>query len=140
MSTIITERKKTEDAGLIKVFSGIFPNSQILPFFILSLIVGNKYRLIDYLLAPTGWTSLGNSNWFIFVILALYAITAIAFWVKEKLLRSDSVLLIPVLTSLLSVCLWIALYVAGKDAYWYNTLLCYGLGMYFALIKASSTP
>lgn len=107
----------------------------VLCFFILSLVVGNKYEPLDYLLAFTGWTSLGNSNWFIFVILALYVITAIAFWVKEKLLRSDSVLLIPALTSLLSVCLWIALYISGKDAYWYNTLLCYGLGMWFALIK-----
>ena len=49
----------------------------VLVFLILDLSLGINYGCRESLLAFTGWTSIGNSNWYIFVILACYAITYI---------------------------------------------------------------
>ena len=48
-------------------------------FLLLSIIICKDLNMINTLLAFTGWTSLGNSNWYIFVILVCYLITWIAF-------------------------------------------------------------
>ena len=43
----------------------------VILYLIISLIIGSNYLWQDYTFAWIGWTSLGNSNWFIFVMLAL---------------------------------------------------------------------
>lgn len=43
------------------------------------LYVGRNMTLSDILLAFTGWTSIGNSNWYVFDTLILYLILFVAF-------------------------------------------------------------
>lgn len=50
----------------------------VLFFLLLSIIINAKYSAIDYITCWIGWGSIGNSNWFIFDILALYSIVYLA--------------------------------------------------------------
>lgn len=86
----------------------------------------------DYVFAWVGWTSLGNSNWFIFTTLALYLITIPSFFLAEKINKRKE-LLITIFVTILSVALWIVLAIF-KESWWYDTLFCYVFGMWFALI------
>lgn len=77
-----------------------------------------------------GWGGFGNSNWYIFAILVLWMISFVVFYV----FRTDKYILQISITTLLTVtaAYLISLY---KQPYWYNTLLCFPLGMSFALYK-----
>ena len=91
--------------------------------------MGRTFSLQKILLALLGWESLGNSNWYIFVMLILYLITWLAFRIlKDK--PAPALLLITVLTV-------ISMYILSlhKTDYWYNTMLCYPAGMWYGLFK-----
>jgi len=76
-----------------------------------------------------GWGSLGNSNWYIFVILCLYAMSYLSFTLfKDEHKKAIN------LTTLLSIVLIIFLE-AHKAKWWYNTILCYPLGLYLSYYK-----
>ena len=53
-------------------------------FLILAATAGKFYNVGHILLSLIGWESVGNSNWYIFVILALYVITYFAFLILKK--------------------------------------------------------
>ena len=92
------------------------------------ILPGSHYPLDRTLLAFTGWTSIGNSNWFVFCTLALYLLTLLAFAVFRKN-RGLAVATVCVLTAGLIVFLALV----KEDYYWYNTLVCYPLGMLWSL-------
>ena len=90
---------------------------------------GHLYPLKNYLFCWTGWESVGNSNWFMFVILALYLIAFAMMWTREGWMALK--VLIP------TVILWIILYFIHMGQYWwYDTLLTFPLGMLFAEVKS----
>ena len=101
----------------------------VILYIIVSFIIGNKYNIITYLLSFVGWASIGNSNWFMFVILGLYLITYISniIFSKNKLIGLIS-------TTLLSFVLIIFLYFFKED-WWYNIILCYPCGMWYSYFK-----
>ena len=101
----------------------------VIIYIIVSLIMGNNYRISSYLLSFIGWTSVGNSNWFMFVILGLYLITYISniTFSKNKLVGLIS-------TTLLSFTLIGFLYFF-KEGWWYNIILCYPCGMWYSYFK-----
>lgn len=109
----------------------------VLCYLILSLALGTTYSASDYLLCWIGWSSLGNSNWFAFVILALYLLTWGTLVATRKLTGKRKHLTVATLLTVFSLGLWVCLHLCGKEAYWYNTLLCYALGIWFALKKES---
>ena len=53
-------------------------------FLICDIILGKHYDLKTVLLAFTGWTSIGNSNWYIFAVIILYFIVLLSFTVFKK--------------------------------------------------------
>lgn len=99
----------------------------------ISLFTGSFYSWQEYAFCWIGWTSIGNSNWFIFTMLALYAITLFAFPIVHKYGKNKGVGL-TIAVSILCVPLWVFLYFT-KENWWYNTLFCYPLGMCFALVQ-----
>lgn len=107
----------------------------VMLYLILSLIIGTKYRTIDYLLAWIGWTSLGNSNWFVFVMLALYVVTWCTFLLIGKRFVEKRNVVLAIGVSAFSCTLWLGLFFSGKQSWWYNTLLCHPFGMWFAVFK-----
>jgi len=106
----------------------------VLCYLLLSLIIGVRYTWADYVFCWTGWTSVGNSNWFIFVAIALYMVTFFAFPIAS-LWKKYKPYMLALAVSVFSLILWVVLYLVGKESYWYNTLLCYAFGMWFALGK-----
>lgn len=104
----------------------------VMLFVIVDLCLGTlkNYSILQVLLSFTGWESVGNSNWYIFAILILYLITYFAFKIfKNK--TSKAVWLVTVLT----VVYIAVLALAGKDAWWFDTVLLYPLGMWYSVGK-----
>ena len=98
-------------------------------FLILGWITGKNYDFSRILLSFIGWESVGNSNWYMFDILLLYALTYIAFKITKKDKHAIGVLFI------LSLCAMLFLYTFQNGTRWYNTFLCYWLGILFAYYK-----
>ena len=104
----------------------------VILFVIVDLCLGTlkNYSILEVLLSFTGWESIGNSNWYIFSILILYLITYFAFKIfKNK--TSKAVWLVTVLT----VVYITVLALVGKDAWWFDTVLLYPLGMWYSVGK-----
>lgn len=101
----------------------------ILLYLILQLYCGKTFPIKKVLLSLIGWESIGNSNWYIFVILSLYFLTFVSFGIFNKS-RFLSLILITVFSVVL-----IHIFFLYKPAYWYNTLLCFPLGMWFSFLR-----
>ncbi len=90
----------------------------------------DKLNTKKVLLSFTGWDSIGNSNWYMFVIFCLYIITCISFLLfKGRFIPSA------IGVTVLSAALASALCLAGKQFYWWNTIVFYTLGMWFSLLR-----
>lgn len=99
-------------------------------FFLIGVFVtGQKYEFTTVLLALIGWKSIGNSNWYIFVILILYLITYIS---HRYLLQKNRG--IPLAITFMSIAGLVALNeVYGvKPYFWIDTALCYVMGMIYS--------
>lgn len=101
----------------------------VLLFLICGLIINQNYTLNTILLSLTGWSSLGNSNWYIFVILILYAIT----WISFKVFDKNN--LKGIVSSTILSIFFIYFLKSTKELHWYNTILCYPAGMFFSYYK-----
>ncbi|MCQ2548063.1 MAG: acyltransferase family protein [Clostridia bacterium] len=102
-------------------------------FLIAGLAIGKKFKFTQLLLAYTAYSSIGNSNWYIFVVLILYVFTYVAFMaVKEKPLLA--ICLTFVITA---IYIYLAAYVFGMPSRFYNTCIMYPVGMLYAYFKES---
>lgn len=101
----------------------------VLFFLLMRFILRKPTTLSTFLLALVGWTSLGNSNWYIFAMVALYLITAISFFLFRK-----NHYLAAVCVTALSLVL-ILLLTPYRPNYCYNTILCYVMGVWYSLLR-----
>lgn len=104
----------------------------VLIFFIVDLMlgkIGTTYDLKTILLAFVGWTGIGNSNWYIFAVLILYITTFVGFTVFKK-----NNYLAAVLSTVL-IGAYAVVVSRYQQYWWYDTVLCYALGMWFSLFK-----
>lgn len=114
------------------VYIAKMPRNRILPtllnfdiavlcFIIVDLLLDIPINSTQVLLSFIGWVSVGNSNWYIFVILICYTITYL-FIRKEKYFWG--LFLIIVVAAILKF--------SGKAECWYNTILSYPAGILFS--------
>ena len=109
----------------------------ILAFTIVDIILkipfsnGKMFDIKQVALSLVGWSSVGNSNWYIFSILVAYIITYIAF----KLFNGKKILSALGVTILLSAFIVTFRLFNIKEAYWYNTVICYAGGMWFSILR-----
>ncbi len=99
----------------------------ILCFLLLNILLGIKMSATQIGLSFIGWDSIGNSNWYIFVILLCYIISYVAYVMNSKLY----ILIVTVLTFISVLLLF---YV--KPTWWYDTMLCYPMGMIWSKFKS----
>ncbi len=104
----------------------------IVLFYVLSLILGEEVALKQLLLSFIGWDSIGNSNWYIFVILILYLLTYVVFMLTEK--RSFC-LTLSLMMLFVCVLIFLSAYTQIKPSFWYDTMLCYVFGMGYSVYK-----
>ncbi len=109
-------------------------------YLLLNIWLQTDYELSNYILCWTGWKAIGNSKWFIFDIIALYLVTYVVFQIIKKikpctqrLKEIKTVFLIFVGTGVLILVLFLAK--RNEGSWWYDTLLCYPVGMMYALYK-----
>lgn len=105
----------------------------ILLFAVLNLALGKAFTLKQFLLSLVCWDSLGNSNWYIFAIIVSYAITFIAFEIFRDKGNYYLGAAATVILTVLFVCCFA--YFNIKDAYWYDTVICYALGVVYSLCR-----
>lgn len=117
-----------------------YPRKRILPtllnfdvaviaFVILALLIGRPVTMSQSLLSLTGWENVGNSNWYIFVILCCYAFA----WVALRLPLARPAYRVALLFAL---CLALLLILSRyKDGYWFDTLLTFPTGFLFSTYK-----
>lgn len=101
----------------------------VLIYVLLNYIIEKEYSLKTILLSFLGWSSVGNSNWYIFSIIWMYIFTYISF----KLLKKDNQMALILNTVL--VIIFMIIMSMFKEPWWYNTLLCYPFGMWFSKYK-----
>lgn len=104
----------------------------VLLYLILALCMSKELTVKQVLLSFIGWDSIGNSNWYIFVILLLYLITYIVFKVLSRCPHYVSVI---ALGAIVCILIFITNYFNIKELYWYDTALCYVFGMAYSLFK-----
>lgn len=102
----------------------------VMLYFISSLAIGKNYSVKRVLLSFVFWDNVGNSNWYIFVVLVLYLIVFLSF-----VLSKGNKYLGTALTTVLTMCFVLALIKSGKDSWWYNTAILLPVGMCFSLAK-----
>ncbi len=102
-------------------------------YLILAIVFGHKYRTDEYIWCWIGWESIGNSNWFVFDILVLYLITYIGLSIANRLKLNLKKCAVIVLA--LTFVFDLFLKSSGKEAYWYDTIVSYPIGMLFSLYK-----
>lgn len=101
-------------------------------FFILTNILLDKYYSInEIILAFFAWNSIGNSCWYIFAIIILYAITFVSFKLSKGNYKNALIYI-----SLLSLVYVFIIIQLKDEPSWYNTFFCYVAGMWFSLYKA----
>lgn len=107
----------------------------VLCYLVLMTAIGTYYPVLNYITCWIGWESIGNSNWFIFDILALYCIVYFAHCLIRKYNIKRYLGGVTLVTTILSVLLWISLLFAGKGGWWIDTIISFPLGMWFSLYK-----
>lgn len=101
-------------------------------FVIVSLFVPNDYSIKQYLLSFTGWEAVGNSNWYIFVIMLCYLIAYVCFRVQVKRNTGHTYDVKAIMCMiLLGFSVVVLSYV--KPSWWYDTMLCFGVGMLYSV-------
>ncbi len=99
-------------------------------FIIVNLIMGNNYSINKILLAFTGFESIGNSNWYMLAIFALYIFTMIVFNQRIKINNIYRLIIITILTAV-----YMYVITRFKDTYYVNTILCFPIGMWYSYFK-----
>lgn len=101
----------------------------VIPYLLLSWILGTEVSRQEIFFAFLGWESLGNSNWYIFVINLLYLTTWLAFLCSGRKYGKGNVLQIVFSLFVLFILRHV------REPYWYNTMMAYSAGMFFSLIR-----
>ncbi|MEE3466869.1 MAG: hypothetical protein VZQ83_00360 [Eubacterium sp.] len=112
----------------------------VLLYALVDLILGIPFTTGQFFLSLIAWLNLGNSNWYIFVILCLYLVTWLGWllaslitkkWSEKETYRDVFGL---VFTVVLSVGLILVLKPVSPD-YYYNTISAYLFGLFFSQNK-----
>lgn len=106
----------------------------VVVFAIAALIIHRPFTLKDFAFSLLGWESIGNSNWYIFVILVCYISTWFAFTLTMRK-HGGRYVLGMLLNTIIVLIIAYVLCKLDKSRWWYDTIICYPLGMLFALYK-----
>lgn len=130
MSNILAKGSSYVDAIPSKRIFTVLVNFDIavVLFLILDWIYSVNYTPYEIAMSFVGWKSVGNSNWYIFVILLCYFLTWISFSIFKNPLKSANML-----TLLIIIYMAAAHYL--KESLWYDTVLAFPAGVYICYYK-----
>ncbi len=103
-------------------------------FLVANMILQQHHSPVEYVTALIGWNPVGNSNWYIFAILWLYIITWLGGLITQVIWKKPNKMLFAI-----AITIGVLIYIAGisifKEKVFYNTVICYPFGMWFALCE-----
>jgi peptidoglycan/LPS O-acetylase OafA/YrhL len=97
-------------------------------YLLLSFFIHKEYSILQILLSFVGWESIGNSNWFMFVTFVLYLLFVVSFSIPKQ---NKSGLIIFTIISIA----FLVILILFKESWWWNTFLCFPLGMWWSCFK-----
>lgn len=104
----------------------------VLLFLGLNKVLGIEYPLRDTLLAFTTWTDIGNSNWYITAILAIYIIMFVSFGTGFMLSAGKAETIGVIMTLILTIVwIWFQMRIDMPSRY-YNTIIMAPMGMLYS--------
>ena len=102
----------------------------VLIYFLICTIKGLSFSAREIVLSFLGWNDdFGNSNWFMFVTFGMYLLFYLSFVIQCK-----KTMLNPILFNVLTMAFIVFLFMYKKH-YWYNTILCFNLGMWYSYFR-----
>lgn len=101
----------------------------VMAFVLLDWALGIHVTTSQVLLSLTGWENVGNSNWYIFVIIICYVLAWVALRLPLRRWLHRAVFLFVLCFALLLV---LSLF---KDTYWFDTLMAFPAGFMFSACK-----
>ena len=101
-------------------------------FIPVAIFLKKDYSIYEYILAFTGWTSIGNSNWYVFAILCMYLFT----YFGARLFRNNHIKTVITVFAMSAVYI-LLMKLLHKGSWWYDTVITYTFGMLFALYGKS---
>lgn len=112
----------------------------VLLFIITMSLIGKYYPAYYYITCWIGWDSVGNSNWFIFDILILYAIFFVCyrvceFFIPKGIAERKRQFIMIVIFTLFTVILWGSMFISKNGGWWVDTLLTFPLGVWFSYFR-----
>ena len=111
----------------------------VLMYIVLQWALGNTYHLPKYLGSLIGWSSVGNSNWFIFDILVLYLIFYLSMYIAESFGKQinkhlESVVLIA--SFFFCLLLWYFLHRTKGQSWWIDNIMAFPFGIGYSLYRS----
>ena len=94
-------------------------------------ILDKNYSLTDIALAFTGYSTVGNSSWYLFVTFAMYVIIIVSFLIFRK----HKAVAVGVVCALSLGFIILERNVLELGSQYYNTVVCFPAGMVFSLVK-----
>lgn len=108
----------------------------VLAFIVLGRFLGREWGLARMVLAFTGWTSISNSNWYMFDTLLLYCLSYVVMVALERVgLATERRLAAGVALSFLTGMAAVLVLSRLQPTRFYNTLLCYPAGGLFYVAR-----
>lgn len=95
--------------------------------FLSFLSLRKEYSFVRIIFSFTALSSIGNSNWYVFAILAMYSIVYISFKQCKKHSMTSCVVF--------TILYIILMDVIKNQAWWYNIILCFPAGMILSKYK-----
>lgn len=122
-----------------------FPHKRILPtlinfdiavcaFVVVDLLIGKTLTVRQVLLSFVCWDSVGNSNWYIFVIMLCYAL----FWLSARVVKNKVSVIGGVWQVVLIALLAISVVILSvvRSSWWYDTMMTFGAGVVYGLNRS----
>ena len=97
-------------------------------FCVTALALKSPYTLKDYLLSGIALSTIGNTSWFVIVMIFLYFFSFVSFRIADQ----KTAVAINILFAIMFVFLLKAL---GFPAYYWNTLFAYVFGIWYSYLK-----
>lgn len=106
----------------------------VLFYIALNVLLGKSMAVSQVFLSFIAWDTVGNSNWYIFVILVCYTLSylILEFCVRCPSLRNDCFFMAGLIVPFVMTVICLSFL---KASWWYNTLLCFPLGMVYSQKK-----
>lgn len=104
-------------------------------YLLIDLLLGEPLSISKTLLSFLAWDNINNSNWYILLILLLYAASFLSF-IPIRLSKAKYIHVIcAIILTIFAAFIALFLREMGKDYYYYYTVFIFPLGIWYSILK-----